>query len=211
MSARNYKYFSYMLYLLLIIGSWLCLNSCSVESRHKVLTTVFDGVPPPVESQTVQSGLPDPSQVDHPGKSTGVQPAKIQWSLHEPFSQKECGSCHDSGRSNRLILPADQLCLECHDNVNGRPWTHGPVSGGGCSVCHEPHKAPQPNLLKHEGNELCISCHIREKGFFAGSSEHRTVDQAVCSDCHYAHSGDDRFMLKDGARVRQSIAWMRVK
>jgi len=52
-----------------------------------------------------------------------------------------------------------------------------------CTDCHDPHTA----RLKHEGNNVCTSCHQHPAGKYDGAIHHRHADGkpgALCVNCH---------------------------
>lgn len=52
-----------------------------------------------------------------------------------------------------------------------------------CTDCHDPHTA----RLKHEGNQVCTSCHQHSPGKYDGAIHHRHADGkpgALCVNCH---------------------------
>ncbi|MBN2433018.1 MAG: hypothetical protein JXQ27_16220 [Acidobacteria bacterium] len=184
--------------LLLIPGCLWLLAGCAPNTRHKVLRTVFDGVPPP-RPAAATSPAATPAPTDQAGTA---DPASLRptGSVHQPYADRECNSCHGTRLSNQLILPPDQLCQECHDPAEfSAPWLHGPVAGGGCSSCHLPHRSEKAHLLRNGGDNFCLDCHDPRQGLMdPDSPAHRQPNGYDCLDCHTAHGGATRFLLKSG-------------
>jgi len=40
-----------------------------------------------------------------------------------------------------------------------KPVHHQPAFSQGCATCHEPHGGTRPQLLRADGNKLCLECH----------------------------------------------------
>ena len=141
-----------------------------------------------------------------------------------------------SSMSSKDILrtPMDQLCLLCHDDFskespgNEGLWIHGPVAGGWCVMCHDPHASPyQSLLLERSIVNICSGCH-RVEDLVAVTPEHRQedapggdetgdqdlelkeageVEKAIrvvedCTGCHDPHRGSDRRMLRADYKTR---------
>jgi predicted CXXCH cytochrome family protein len=184
----------------MLLAGWLAAGGCNVKTRHKVLSKVFDGVPPPRQAPPPSAKIP---VGDQPTAST-VEPAPAPppGSLHQPYADRECNSCHNAGRSNQLRMPADLLCQQCHDPAEfNAPWIHGPIAGGGCAACHLPHRSDKRHLLRNGGNNFCLDCHDPNAGLMdLASPAHLDIDGKQCLDCHEAHGGDTRFLLRNDSR-----------
>jgi predicted CXXCH cytochrome family protein len=147
-----------------------------------------------------------------------------------------CDACHDphaSSQPNELRARMDKVCLTCHateiKTAAGRTIPgmaavlasknlHGPVRAAGCSECHQPHAADQPNLLKRyyidsfyasfdlNDYALCFSCHDKQlvlqpktttlTGFRDGQRNlhflhvNRADKGRTCRTCHEVHGSD---------------------
>jgi predicted CXXCH cytochrome family protein len=104
-----------------------------------------------------------------------------------------CVNCHDAHASSHPSLLRDRqdmVCLTCHDReveaadgrmipgmgeaVRDRPFRHGPVRSGQCTVCHNVHGSSHARLLRARFTEsfyasfdlsqyaLCFECHESE-------------------------------------------------
>lgn len=159
---------------------------CSATSRHKALTTFFDGVPP-AKSPDAQSGNPPAAA------TTGAPVQPVEASEHGPYAAKLCNACHAKGATNALVAPSDELCAQCHTISMNKTYMHGPLTSGGCLVCHDPHSSRYPNLLVADSGTFCLSCHDPET--VAKIEGHDNPD-ASCTTCHDAHGSDTKYLLK---------------
>jgi predicted CXXCH cytochrome family protein len=180
-------------------GLWFCLSvlcllcGCDQVARHKVLTTVFDGVPslPPAE-QFCQDYADEPGQ--SVAKATASEQAAFAGSSHQPYAEKSCGLCHKSSQDNALIVPKDELCFVCHTDFVQGVNVHGPVSVGDCLACHLPHDSSYAFLLQADRNTICGRCHVEER--LAAGMHNTLKDRGMdCVDCHDAHAGNNRYFL----------------
>jgi len=173
----------------LVVGilSALLAAGCTPEARYGTLSFFFDGVPPPGGNGAAARGK-------RPGSLTKEAGAKIRPSTHGPYAARLCEACHQRGGSNKLILPVEALCLNCHELNIGKKYVHGPLASGGCRVCHEPHGSGRPLLLVAEPSKFCFHCHDEAE---VGSREtHRAAGGTECTACHDAHSSNNEFLLK---------------
>lgn len=172
---------------LMLVGAaaWLSLG-CDATSRHRILTTLFDGVPPLKTSGTEEANLD--------GAQAGPIPARLPlFQEHGPYAAKLCNACHEVGVSNALVAPGEQLCFRCHDLKLDRKVIHGPLASGGCLVCHDPHSSRYRHLLVSESDGFCFHCHSRE--VVEKNSAHEGL-QEQCTTCHDAHMSDNPYLLK---------------
>ncbi len=185
--------------LLIVSGLALLITSCSPSTRYKVLNVFFDGVPPQ-EEKTLTIGLDTLGQADSVRSLAMAATRNIpQYDYHQPYQQKECGSCHDENRMGRLVAEEPELCYQCHDsNLEKHSFKHGPAGAGFCTSCHRPHMSEADNLLLADGNNLCFVCHNTE--LLAESAIHQNVKKKDdCTQCHSPHSSENMFMLEKGA------------
>ncbi len=181
------------------LGAALALSvGCSTAKHHRVLSFFFDGVPDPAAA--VVSATPE---VEAAVGRRLVQPGE-----HGPYAAKLCDSCHDAQRTNALIVPAEQLCIRCHELGAAETYVHGPLASGGCMVCHDPHRSANRFLLVSASDGFCLKCHDRTTlspvsgvGGSAGvagvtGDNGHGGDAANCTDCHEAHMSDRKFLLR---------------
>lgn len=184
--------------LLTSLGVCVCLvllAGCNPVTRHKVLSTVFDGVP----------ALPEPEElcadyvakVAESGSEGEGDSRETTGSTHKPYGEKRCNDCHAQNKSENdgLIRPKQELCFVCHDAIINGPFVHGPVAVGDCLACHLPHSSTFPALLRKGPEELCQSCHREER--LAATMHQRVTDREMaCGECHGPHSGEARYFLR---------------
>lgn len=168
------------------------------ETRYRVLSYFFDGVPDPnapapaVEPTITGDAL---TAVDSAGPAGPEVPIKRMFYAHTPYRKNQCGGCHNR-RTGRMFRPLGEgLCVGCHrDLVKDLPYLHGPAVVNACAFCHHYHGSSHPKMLLDEASRLCFRCHERDD--LTVGEHHTTVDQETCVACHDAHGGTDRFFLK---------------
>ncbi len=159
---------------------------CGAAERRRVLTFLFDGVPPPKAAEAPDAG----QQEIRPdaGRSRDVG-----YREHGPYAARQCGACHQPGAANALVAPKESLCLRCHEIKLDKKYVHGPLASGGCLSCHDPHSSQYRYLLVSESDGFCVNCHdpqaIARIAAHGGSQEN-------CTTCHDAHLSDTKYLLK---------------
>lgn len=180
----------------------LCsLAGCDTVSRHKVLSTVFDGVPslPPPEqicTDYTDKRLSDLRDELSGKKVAGQGEAAEKESVHRPYDDKKCDDCHDKSKDSGLKLPPKELCLMCHKGFfKDYAFQHGPAAVGDCLSCHVPHNSPDGPLLKVNKKVICATCHKEPR---AALALHDKVAERkmACVECHSPHYGNSPFFLK---------------
>ncbi len=106
---------------------------------------------------------------------------------------EKCAGCHDRPeRGYAVAAPQEKLCYRCHDRQDAKKIVHGPLGGGDCTACHDPHGSGNAALAKARHETLCVSCHDQES-----SAEHfRRSKGKACTACHEPHSSDKQFLQK---------------
>jgi len=172
--------------------------SCNTQKRYKVLSFFFDGVPNPqtTDIRVVADSLSILDSTNLLANSDEV--TKSRFILHLPYGKKECISCHDQNSIGKTVESQPQLCYKCHDDYNeSYQFVHGPVGGGYCSICHDPHKSQLNQLLKQPAEQLCLNCH--DSSTVYNSKFHKKNEQTSCIECHNPHGGENRFMPQHGS------------
>jgi len=106
---------------------------------------------------------------------------------------EKCGGCH-SGTAGGYVVSGrkDTVCYQCHDRKDGKKLVHGPLGGGDCTSCHDPHGALNPALTVAKAEGLCVMCHDQPS-----SQKHVKESKAVgCVKCHEPHSSAKDFLRK---------------
>jgi predicted CXXCH cytochrome family protein len=106
---------------------------------------------------------------------------------------EKCGGCHaDTSRGYVISGRKDNVCYQCHDRKDGRKIVHGPLGGGDCTSCHDPHGALNPALTVAKAEGLCVMCHDQPS-----SQKHMKEGKATgCVTCHEPHSSGKEFLRK---------------
>lgn len=176
----------FLLNLALFIG-------CDPAQRYHLLSFFLDGVPDPNKPKVVS--------VSETKDSTGTTDSSIvvtkseqKYSMHPPYADRSCATCHSSGGGNKLTEELPALCYNCHKNYStATTYVHGPVAGGFCTACHEPHFGKAPKLLKRQGQDLCLYCH--DNNDIIKKDVHQSIGDADCTSCHNPHGGEERSMM----------------
>jgi predicted CXXCH cytochrome family protein len=189
MSKRRLIFFkSKMLW----IASFSILCCCSQQTRYRVVSTLFDGVPEPAQSVPVQSDSAVVAQPAVIAQTSVAEPGRQ--SIHPPYQEKNCAACHDRDQGFQLAEKSPDLCYECHDNFTKKYNTvHAPVEEGLCLDCHNQHFSANAHLLVQQGSALCVTCHDQTDIVNIDAQHRMTAD---CLDCHDPHGSNGRHLSK---------------
>ncbi len=171
----------------LILTTTMLYGCGDPATKYKLMSFFFDGVPHPDAEKAKQSEIQARAE-----NSSGKITLK-KYGEHGPFAAKLCEGCHARGATNRLIMPVEALCNNCHVLRTGTKNVHGPIAGGGCIVCHEPHGSGYPFLLVSEPQDFCLYCH--KKDDVLKNPVHSDAE-LQCTTCHDAHMSDNEFLLR---------------
>lgn len=176
---------------LLTVGV-LLLSQCA-PSGKSLLTFLFDGVPEP-DSTLAESQSINPKDSIDSGIENSAHAVSMQF-VHYPYQEKECAACHDPLSLGTMVEPQPGLCYVCHEDFSTRFITlHGPVAGGYCTACHDPHMSEKEKLLRFTGEQLCFHCHQAESVY--KNEMHEGLEGMTCTDCHNPHGGEDRYIFQ---------------
>lgn len=159
---------------------------CNPTTRYKVLTVLFDGVPPPKAPEAA-------AEKSVAGAAPATQVRQVGYREHGPYAAKLCSACHNPGAFNSLVLPREQLCFKCHEFKLDKKYIHGPLASGGCTACHDPHSSQYRYFLVSESDSFCFRCHERQA--VARIEGHAGIEEK-CTTCHDAHMSDKKYLLK---------------
>jgi predicted CXXCH cytochrome family protein len=81
-------------------------------------------------------------------------------------------------------------------------WVHGPVASGQCVICHEPHRALNPHLLKKAEPLICFQCH--DESTLKVVPGHDRATYEACLDCHAGHQSSAKHLLKVGTVISKA-------
>jgi len=178
----------------LLMAGIILLSQCSPYAGKSLLTFFFDGVPEADSTEAVNRES-ETFYADSANQSTGdpVPEAPITF-VHYPYEERECAACHDQNSLGTMVEPQPGLCYTCHEDLSTRYTTlHGPVAGGYCTSCHDPHMSEKEKLLRYTGEQLCFHCHKSESVY--RNEMHQDLEGMTCTDCHNPHGGEDRYIL----------------
>ena len=179
--------------MLLVFGMFL-LCCCSPYAGRSLLNFFFDGVPESDSTSLVAvQGIVQADSTGQTGEEL-VQEEQSVW-IHYPYAERECAACHDEQSLGSMTEPEPGLCYICHvDLSEDYAYLHGPVAGGYCSSCHNPHSSENEKLLRFPGDQLCFYCHAESDVY--SNEMHEDLDGMVCTDCHNPHGGEDKYIFQ---------------
>lgn len=170
---------------------------CDPLTVHKVTSTVFDGVPslPPADQYCKDYHLQAVEEEREAEKKLNQPTTTGSASIHPPYAEKRCNSCHDKNTDSGFVAPRKELCFVCHKNFMKWDNAHGPAAVGDCLACHLPHDSKNRKLLKVPRADVCGVCHVERRLAFGLHSTVR-FKKIACVDCHNPHGGNARFFLE---------------
>ena len=100
---------------------------------------------------------------------------------------------------------AAKNCLDCHkkfaDKYLGMKDVHAVVRERNCEACHLRHGIVPKLLLKKIGNEMCFSCHAKDKIGMTKANIHTALKKGQCTTCHDPHAASSEpFAQRGGER-----------
>jgi len=121
--------------------------------------------------------------------------------LHSKLKKEDCFTCHNQLTNQVHPLSSDPVqnpCYKCHrDKVQqfNQEFIHGPVAGGSCAVCHDPHGSPFSHSLINVEEVLCFSCHEFGHEMKELPIQHKPFLEGKCGVCHDPHATSNRWIL----------------
>ena len=188
MIQQNKIGFGFLLFMAAIL---LC--QCSPKAGKSLVTFFFDGVP---EADTLSSTTKQGQQnLDSTLQEVeALALAEPAWLVHYPYAERECAACHNEQSLGTMTETQPELCYMCHEDLSASyAYLHGPVAGGYCTSCHDPHSSKNEKLLRFQGDELCFYCHSKESVY--KNEMHEDLDGMACADCHNSHGGEDKYIF----------------
>ena len=169
------------------------IDSCSPHATNKTLRFFFDGVPV-IDTLVTEQITDTANAVSDSLVANRPDPHKTTKFYHAPYREKQCGLCHDQQQMGKLTESQPALCYQCHEDFGDvYKFVHGPVAGGYCTSCHNPHFASDSTLLVRTGQDLCLYCHKPGKGY--NEEIHDGIEDTACTECHNPHGADSRELL----------------
>ena len=181
---------------LLLLGFLMPLvTRCSPHAGKSMLHFFFDGVPGS-DSAVMAANEPAEPVADTAAISMEALAYIDQVEIvHYPYGEEECALCHDERSLGNMVEPQPGLCYLCHEDLaQSYDYLHGPVAGGYCTACHDPHRSENHHLLRLPGEALCFYCH--KQASVLKNEMHQDLGGMVCMDCHNAHGGDDKYIFQ---------------
>ena len=173
----------------------LLLSQCSPYAGKNLLNFLFDGVPETDSTQVKQADLLEPS-ADTMGQDEALLALEMPTRfVHYPYEEGECASCHNELSLGTMVEAQPGLCYICHEDLSAvYNYLHGPVAGGYCTSCHDPHMSESDKLLRKTGDKLCFHCHGKES--VEKNEMHQGLEGMLCLDCHNPHGGEDKYIFQ---------------
>ena len=168
-----------------VLCTFVVAVGCSSAARQRLKVFFFEI--PVAESSTPQvSDATATTLASLPLPVVELPPSRFR-SLHQPYVERNCRSCHDA--ANRMSVRADlaDQCRSCHTRYYSEHVGHEPVSQGECAACHEPHRSVHPALLRLSVFETCVDCHEEPEDLSPDAHSGENVEN--CTACHDAHFG----------------------
>jgi predicted CXXCH cytochrome family protein len=95
-------------------------------------------------------------------------------------------------------------CLECHTEFAAKYLSmknvHTVVKEKKCEDCHLRHGIIPKLLLKQDGNQVCYTCHEKNKIGLDKSFVHTALKQKKCTSCHNPHASQEAHLLNASGR-----------
>ncbi|RKX30888.1 MAG: hypothetical protein DRP71_14295 [Verrucomicrobia bacterium] len=124
-----------------------------------------------------------------------------QFRGHGADDEQLCINCHrlsaDLTKRKTGVYTDMNPCFLCHKDKIGefaQDFIHGPVAGGTCTVCHNPHGSQFANNLRSPVPVLCLFCHTSIDQM-DDPVQHKPFADGHCADCHDAHATGNRWVL----------------
>ena len=91
-------------------------------------------------------------------------------------------------------------CLDCHTEFAEKYFkmknVHKVVQEKKCEDCHLPHGIVPKMLLKQPGNQICYTCHEKDKIGMDKAIVHTALKKGSCTSCHNPHASQAGHLLK---------------
>ena len=166
----------------------IALVGCS-QATHERLSKFFFEVPEETSSSSEGETASAASAEEPPML---VLPESKYKSVHPPYAQRSCDTCHDTAARMRVRENFLDVCSECHERYFSSDVGHPPVAAGECIECHDPHRSEHAALLKQAMFETCIDCHDEPEDL--SEEAHGGDDAENCTKCHDPHFGKGQLL-----------------
>ena len=125
-----------------------------------------------------------------------------EYFLHIPTGEEvNCQDCHKLDTTpvsyQRMnVMGATCQTDVCHQDMGKEKYVHGPVGGGVCISCHNPHGSSEKHAVSRSALPLCLICHENKEYELEQDHVHGIITSSGCIDCHDPHESTNRFQLK---------------
>lgn len=127
---------------------------------------------------------------------------KKRFQSHTEVNDEVCIGCHRLDKNLTTVAmtqePDANPCYRCHKDKIGEftaDFIHGPVAGGSCTVCHDPHGSSWEKSLLSPVPVLCFLCHTDVGSHNISETVHRPFAEGKCMECHDPHATNNKWML----------------
>lgn len=135
----------------------------------------------------------------HDPHGSAEKPLITTGSIHMPFRERSCKSCHTGGAKEIVSAGTKDLCLACHGEIrtliSEAKVSHPAMEMAECTECHAPHASKQDHLIKFAGGAECTSCHS-DKSPDKDEVQHGAIGLFGCRGCHEPHGGNRARLLR---------------
>ncbi len=125
---------------------------------------------------------------------------------HVPGDTRSCTNCHRMSQNlsqvSTGVFTDMNPCFMCHKDKIGefaQDYIHGPVAGGTCTVCHDPHGSKFAKTLRSPVPVLCLFCHTSVTDEYA-PVQHGPFVNGRCTACHDPHATANKWVLVKSSR-----------
>lgn len=214
-----------VLLLVLACMTILVLNGCSAQSRYRIKTVIFTGVPPLGQAPAEQEAeaAPQVANADQLEKQRRHRDAMVSkfWT-HGPFAAGECERCHAVAQSTSFGAYADTtMAMAGPAGLSSASSRLSVKSSRLCTTCHGQHdraavRARRLNHHRPAATGRCMACHDPHQSLrqymLRGADDielcgqchelpipdptHMDAQDQDCTSCHNAHVSAEPALLK---------------
>lgn len=128
--------------------------------------------------------------------------------LHTSMNNEDCFTCHNpetsQASSSTSKYSGTNPCYSCHtDKIKkfDQEYVHGPVAGGSCAVCHDPHGSQYEKSLVKTIEILCYTCHEFSRDQKELPVQHIPFMKGNCTSCHNPHAASGKWVLSKSSEL----------